>query len=123
MSARTISSLLLMGLGFSLVLIVSRLPEEADEPNTEVERLDPPVDRGRDIEGGYYTLANGGPLYAGTVLSGTVTRFEGGGGAGLRPDRGGHLPLPGRADGGWPPRAGADAGLLVAGQQQRHRGP
>src|SRR4051794_28577940 len=88
MSARTISSLLLMGLGLSLVLIASRLPEGADEPNTEVERLDPPVDRGRDIHGGYYTLANGGPLYAGTVVSVTVTRFERGGPDSLQAEAG-----------------------------------
>ena len=74
MSARTLPSLLLLlaGLGVSLGLIAFHEPEDADVPNTEVERIDRPVDSGQDIEGGYHTLATGGPMYAGTVLSVTV---------------------------------------------------
>src|SRR5437899_19022 len=83
MTARTLPSLLLLlaGLGVSLALIVSHEPEDADVPNTEVERIEPPVDSGADVHryGGYHTLVTGGPLYAGTVLSVRVKRFEPGG--------------------------------------------
>ncbi|MBI1916476.1 MAG: hypothetical protein HYS12_17340 [Planctomycetes bacterium] len=74
MKARTVPSLLLLAGFVTLVLIVSRHPEDADEPSTEVERIEPPVDRGEDVYGGYHTLAARGPMYAGTVLSVTVRR-------------------------------------------------
>jgi len=78
MTARTLSSLLLLAGFVTLGLIVSRHPEDADVPSTEVERTDPPVDSGEDVDryGGYSTLVRGGPMYAGTVMSVTVTRFE-----------------------------------------------
>src|SRR5437667_2800114 len=78
MTARTLPSLLLLlaGLGVSLGLIAFHEPEDADVPNTEVERIDRPVDSGQDVEGGYHTLVTGGPMYAGTVLSVTVKRFD-----------------------------------------------
>ncbi len=71
MSARTLCSLLLLaGLSLSFVLIASRHPEDADEPSTEVERIDSPLDSGRAACGGVYEcLAGGGQMYAGTVLS------------------------------------------------------
>src|SRR6266542_4366347 len=76
MTARTLSPLLLLaGLSLSFVLIASRPPETVDEEQaTRVERSEPPVDSGRDIHAGYYALVRGGQMYAGTVLSATVTR-------------------------------------------------
>src|SRR6266542_2900847 len=77
MSARTLCSLLLLaGVSLSFVLIASRHPEDANEPSTEVERIDRSVDSGQDVDrsGGYETLVTGGQLYAGTVLSVTVQK-------------------------------------------------
>ncbi len=43
MNARTFCSLFLLAVHFTLGLLVSRHPEDADEPSTDVERIDPPV--------------------------------------------------------------------------------
>jgi hypothetical protein len=56
--------------------VACRHPEDGDEPSTEVERIDPAVDSGGAVDGGYGDLADGGQMYAATVLSVTVHRTE-----------------------------------------------
>src|SRR5947207_3054352 len=93
MTARALSSVLLLAVLVTLGLMGSRHPDDTDVPSTEVERIDPPVDSGEDVDrnGGYVNLVAGGPMYAGTVLSVTVKKAGPRGGPGGPPEEWGSL--------------------------------
>lgn len=75
MSARTIASVLLLaGLGLGPISCGHR--EDREQQSAEVEEAGPGVWSEDDVAGGYRSLAGGGRMYAGTVLSVTVKESE-----------------------------------------------
>lgn len=71
MRARTILFVFLL-VGLALGPVSCGHPEDGGQQNAEVEWVEPEMTRANDPSGVYSTLAEGGQMYAGTVLSVTV---------------------------------------------------